>query len=50
VTTSNHDYLLARLVMRHYWIWLAFTAELDPFQHLRYRSTKKAVELLGVPL
>jgi hypothetical protein len=50
VTTTNHDYLLARLVMRHYWVWLAFTTELDPFRQTRCQATKTAIDLLGVTL
>jgi hypothetical protein len=43
---SSQDYLLARLVLRHYWVWLAFTTE-HVSESQRYNETRRAFDALG---
>lgn len=46
---TSHSYLLSRLMMRHYWIWLAFTTTDPVSESLRYRELKHALDAMAVP-
>lgn len=46
---TSRDYLLSRLILKHYWVWLGFTTHTRVDNSLRCRELKHALQALGVP-